>query len=70
MVRSQQKEEYIIENIIVGQTIVEELNLNITVKTKPVIQNMCCGTFLNGWVPNLANLSETRTMCKYFVNFP
>jgi len=52
IVKSQLKEEYILENIVVGQTIVEEdtpvdiivkLNLNINVKIKHktrVIQNM------------------------------
>jgi len=73
-VKSQLKEEYVIENIVVCQRIVEEdvpvdiivkLNLNINVKIKyktTVIQNMCHGAFVNGWVPNLANLSETRTL--------
>jgi len=54
-VKSQIKEEYVIENINAGQRIVEEdtpvdiivkLNLNITVKIKyetRVIQNMCRG---------------------------
>ena len=60
------------ENIVMDQTIVEEddiivkLNLNINVKIKHetrVIQNMCCGAFVNGWVLNLANLPETRTLC-------
>ena len=27
-----------------------------------VIQNMCRGAFVNGWVPNLA---ETRTLCQF-----
>jgi len=66
-VKSQLKEEYVIRNIVMGQTIVKEdiiikLNLNINVKIKHktrVIQNMCRGAFVNGWVPNLANLSET-----------
>jgi len=65
-----------------GQTIVEEdtpvyitvkLNLNIIVKIKfktRVIQNMCCGAFVNGWVPNLANLSETTILCKLFSTDP
>ena len=78
IVKSQLKEEYVIENIVVSQTTIEEdtsvdiivkLNLNINVKIKHktrVIQNMCRGAFVNGWVPNLANLSETRTLCKLF----
>jgi len=75
IVKSQLKEEYVLENIVMCQTIIEKdmpvdiivkLNLNINVKIKPVIQNMCRGTFVNGWVPNLANLSETRTLSKYF----
>ena len=80
--KSQLKEEYVIENIVVGQTIVEEdmkvdiivkLNLNIILniihKTR-VIQNMCHGAFVNGWVPNLANLSESRTLCQLFLPNP
>ena len=82
IMKSQLKEEYVIENIIVGQMIVEEdtpvdsivkLNLNITVKIKHitrVIQNMCRGVFVNGWELNLANLSETITLFKYFSNNP
>ena len=72
------KEEYLIENIVVGQMIIEvdiivKLNLNINVKIKPktrVIQNMSCGTFVNGLVPNLANLSESRTLCNFFSTDP
>ena len=64
--KTQLKEEYVIENIVMDQTIVEEdisvdfivkLNLNINVKIKyktRVIKNMCHGAFANGWVPNLA----------------
>ena len=60
------------------QTIVEEdtpvdMNLNINVKIKyktRIIQNICRGTFVNGCVPNLANLSETRSSCKYFSTDP
>jgi len=75
IVKSQLKEEYVKENIVVGQTITEEdtpvdiilkLNLKIDVNIKyktRVIQNLFCGAFVNGWVPNLANLSETRTLC-------
>ena len=46
-----------------------KLNLNINVKIQHktrVIQNMCCGAFVNGWVPNLENLSETRILCQSF----
>jgi len=35
-----------------------------------VIQNMYGGAFVNGWIMNLANLSETRTSCKYFKTDP
>ena len=41
-----------------------KLNLNINVKNlykTTIIQNMCCEAFVNGWVLNLENLSETRT---------
>jgi len=59
-VKSQLKEEYVIENIVASQTTIEEdtsvdiivkLNLNINVKIKyktKVIWNMCCGKFGNG----------------------
>ena len=55
--KSQLKEEYVIENIVVCQTIIEEdvivkLNLKINVKIKQkarVIQNTYCGAFVNGW---------------------
>ena len=35
-------------------------------------QNMCCGAFVNGcyWIPNLSNLSETRTLCKKHLTDP
>jgi len=55
--KSQLKEEYVIENIVVGQMIVKEytpvdiifkLNLNINVKIKPVIQNRSHGAFVKG----------------------
>ena len=82
VVKSQLKEEYVIENIIVGQTIIAEdmsvdiivkLNLNINIKIKyktKVIQNMCRGTLANGWVPNLANRSESKTLCQFFSTDP
>jgi len=70
-VKSKQK-EYVIENIVMGQTIIkEDTPVDITVtefeyqcknKTR-VIQN---GAFVNDSISNLANLSETRTFCKYF----
>ena len=56
--KSQLKEEYVIENIVMGHTIIEEdmlvdiivkLNLNINVKIKykiRVIQKMCHGAFV------------------------
>jgi len=81
-VKSQLKEEYDIENIVVGQMISKEdtsvdiivkLNLNINVKIKyktRVIQNMGLGAFVNGWVMNLINLSETRTLCQFFSTDP
>ena len=74
--KTQLKEEYVIENIVMDQTIVEEdisvdfivkLNLNINVKIKyktRVIQNICLGAFVTGLVPNLANLSESETLCQ------
>ena len=77
IVKSQRKEEYVIENIVVSQRIIKDdtpvdiivkLNLIINVKIKyktRVIRNMCCGAFVYGWVPNLANLSETRTLCQF-----
>jgi len=73
-VKSQLKEEYVVENIVMGHEdmsvdIVVKLNLNINVKIiykTIIIQNMCCGAFVNGWVMNLANLSETRTLCPFF----
>ena len=67
------KEEYVIESIVVGYTIVmgytvievdisgkQNLDINIKHKTR-VIQNICCGAFVNGWVLNLANLSVTKS---------
>ena len=76
--KSQIKEEYVIENIVMDQMIVEEdppvdiivkLNLNINVKIKyktRVIQNMCHGAFVNGSVQNLATLSETKLCVNIF----
>jgi len=72
IVNFQIKEEHVIENIVVGQMIVEvdiivKLNLNINVKIKyetRVIQNMCHGAFVNGWVLNFANFPKTRTFCQ------
>jgi len=81
-VKSLLKEEYVIENIVVGQMINEEdtladimvkLNFKINVKIKQktrVIQNTCHGALLNGWSLNLANLSETRTLCNLFLTDP
>ena len=44
--------------------IIVKLNLTINVKKNTrVIQNMRCGTFVNGWVPNL---SETRNLRQIF----
>jgi len=31
---------------------------------------MCRGAFLNGWIPNLANLSKTRILYKWFLTDP
>ena len=31
---------------------------------------MCCGAFVNGWVLDLSNLSETRTWCQFFLTDP
>ena len=50
IVKSQQKEEYVIENIVVGQTIGRH-------ESNPEI---CPGKFVNGSVTNLANLSKIR----------
>ena len=65
MVKSQLQEEYVRENIVIGQTIVNEdiivkLNLKINIKIK---RHMIPE---NGWVSNVANLSETRTLCQFF----
>jgi len=52
--------------------IIVKLNLNINVKIKyktRVIQNIC-GAFVNVWVPNLANITETRTLCQYLSTDP
>ena len=68
IVNSQLKVGYVIENSVVGQTIIK-LNVNINVKVKHkarIIQNMYRGAFVNSWVPNLANLSETITLCNFF----
>ena len=74
IVKSQLKEEQVIENIVMGQTIIEEdtsmdiimiIKLNLNINVKIVIQNMYGGAFVNGWVPNLANLSEIRTLCQF-----
>ena len=49
--------------------IIVKLNLNINVKIKQNQSNpeyMCRGAFVNGWVLNLANLSETRTLFQCF----
>ena len=60
----QLKEEYVIEKIVNSQTIAEEdtlvdiivkLNLNINVKIK----------YKTKVIQNLANLSETRTLCQF-----
>jgi len=75
-VKSQLKLKYIIENIVMGQTIIKEdtlvyiivkLNLNINVKIKyktRVIQNMCRGAFVNVWV--ILQIVQKLELC---VNF-
>jgi len=77
IVKSQIKEEYVVETIAMSQMIIEDiivkLNLNINVKIKyktRVTQNMCRGAFVNGWIPYLATLSETRTLCQFFLTDP
>ena len=48
-----------------------KLNINVKIKHKTrVILNMCHEAFVNGCVTNLANLAQTRTLCKYISTDP
>ena len=52
------------EDTLVDIIVKLSLNINVKIKYKTrVIQSMCLGAFVNGWVPNAGILSETRTLC-------